>query len=409
MDIISVIVPIYRVEKYLEQCIDSIIHQTYTALEIILVDDGSDDNSGEICDKYALMDKRIVVIHKENGGQDSARKAGMKIASGKYVAYVDGDDWIEPDMYEVMMGYLHTYDVEIVESGIIDSYGIEEKKRISRFEEGCYKEKEFDTVIGPRLLYSGEFFGHGISPYLFTKIFLRERLVSYQMLAEPSRNIVDDVMCTFPCMCAARSLYITHDCFYHYRIRTNSAKREIRTDIAYIVGKCYNDWINRFDIVKKTDNMEVQINYFTMYLLIAKAISVFDDKLEDTYLTPYGKILRSARVVLYGAGMVGIHMHHYIQSLEKDALVYWADQKYEQIGIEEVGSPEGILKCNYDYVLIAILSENAVRSAKKTLIKLGVPEEKIRWVDSYYIKEPEALLKAAKYQDCKMFDVLKHE
>lgn len=407
LDTLSVIVPIYRVEKYLEQCIESILHQTYPALEIILVDDGSDDASGEICDKYAALDQRIVVIHKENGGQDSARKAGIQIAQGKYVTYVDGDDWIEENMYEVMMGYLHTYDVEIVESGIIDSCGMEDHQRVSFFDEGCYKGERFDTMVGPRLLYSGNFFRHGIFPYLVTKIFLRERLLPYQMMTEPSKNVVDDVMCTFPCVCASRSIYVTHECFYHYRVRTNSSKRETRTDMAYVVKTCYGNWGNRFDIVKKTDNIEAQINYFTMYLLIAKAMEVFDDQSADTYLTPYGQILRSDRIVLYGAGMVGIHMHRYVQNMGRKSLVYWADKNYRQMEMEEVGSPEGITECEYDYVIIAILSEEAVNSAKKTLVNLGVPEGKIRWIDPYYMSKPEALLKTARYQGTEMFKELK--
>ena len=100
---ISIIVPIYNVEKYVRQCIESIINQTYKNIQIILVDDGSTDTSGLICDEYASIDDRIEVIHKKNGGLDSARKAGIAIASGKYVGYVDGDDWIEPFMYERMV------------------------------------------------------------------------------------------------------------------------------------------------------------------------------------------------------------------------------------------------------------------------------------------------------------------
>lgn len=92
---ISVIVPIYNADRYLERCLSSIIGQTYKNLEIICVDDGSTDNSLAICNKYSLLDNRIKVIHKNNGGVTSARKAGMKIASGEWVGFVDSDDWLE--------------------------------------------------------------------------------------------------------------------------------------------------------------------------------------------------------------------------------------------------------------------------------------------------------------------------
>ena len=99
---ISVIVPVYNVEKYLRKCIDSLTNQTLKDIEIILVNDGSTDNSGSIIDEYAKQDKRVIAIHKENGGQSSARNMGLDIAKGKYVGFIDSDDWIELDMYENM-------------------------------------------------------------------------------------------------------------------------------------------------------------------------------------------------------------------------------------------------------------------------------------------------------------------
>ena len=101
--LISVIVPVYNVEPYLKQCLDSIIAQTYTNMEIIIVDDGSPDNCPAICDLYAKADNRIKVIHKENGGLSSARNAGLEIAAGEYIGYIDSDDYIAPGMFEKMM------------------------------------------------------------------------------------------------------------------------------------------------------------------------------------------------------------------------------------------------------------------------------------------------------------------
>lgn len=100
MDMISIIVPVYNVEKYIHQCVDSIINQTYSNIEIILVDDGSPDNCGKICDEYAARDSRIKVIHKANGGLSDARNYGIDAASGEWLMFVDSDDWIEPDMAE---------------------------------------------------------------------------------------------------------------------------------------------------------------------------------------------------------------------------------------------------------------------------------------------------------------------
>ena len=112
-DLITVIVPVFKVEKYLEKCVKSICCQTYKNLEIILVDDGSPDNCGKMCDKYAKSDKRIKVIHKENGGLSDARNAGIKMATGKYIAFVDSDDYVSNDYIEYMYKILKKENAKI--------------------------------------------------------------------------------------------------------------------------------------------------------------------------------------------------------------------------------------------------------------------------------------------------------
>jgi len=99
-ELLSVIIPVYNVEKYLRQCLDSVLRQTYTNLEVIIVNDGSHDNCPQICDEYAIKDSRVKVIHKTNGGLSSARNAGLDVATGEWIGFVDSDDWILPGMYE---------------------------------------------------------------------------------------------------------------------------------------------------------------------------------------------------------------------------------------------------------------------------------------------------------------------
>lgn len=107
-ELISVIVPIYNVEKYISRCIETIINQTYKNLEIILIDDGSTDRSGDICDEYANKDKRIRVIHKENEGPSDARNSGLSVATGEYISFIDSDDWIALNMYEILHAAIDT-------------------------------------------------------------------------------------------------------------------------------------------------------------------------------------------------------------------------------------------------------------------------------------------------------------
>ena len=117
MDLISVIVPVYKVEPYLDKCVQSIVEQTYKNLEIILVDDGSPDNCGAMCDAWAEKDSRIKVIHKENGGLSDARNAGMNVATGQWISFVDSDDWIEPDFIQELYDTMERTGAEIAECG----------------------------------------------------------------------------------------------------------------------------------------------------------------------------------------------------------------------------------------------------------------------------------------------------
>lgn len=144
--LISIIVPVYNVEEYLPRCLDSILDQTYKNLEIILVDDGTKDASDKICDGYAAKDSRIKVIHKENGGLSSARNAGIDIAKGEYLGFVDSDDWIEPEMYETLLSLAQKYDVKLVCGGRYDFSSRRNEKSI-----GLCPQKE-EVVTGMELL-----------------------------------------------------------------------------------------------------------------------------------------------------------------------------------------------------------------------------------------------------------------
>lgn len=155
--LISIIVPIYKVEKYLCKCVDSLINQTYKNLEIILVDDGSPDNCPHICDEYSKKDSRIKVVHKENGGLSDARNAGMKVATGDYVSFIDSDDYISLDFYQTLLDVMLKEDSEIVECDLIRFYEDKPVENIGSSQEI----KTFDTEQGLSMLIAeNEFHQH---------------------------------------------------------------------------------------------------------------------------------------------------------------------------------------------------------------------------------------------------------
>ena len=126
MELISVIVPVYKVEKYLHKCVESILNQKYTEIEIILVDDGSPDGCGAICDEYAKKDSRVKVIHKKNGGLSDARNAGLDISRGKYIAFIDSDDYVAPEFLDALYTALVSADADMSVAGIlrVDERGV---------------------------------------------------------------------------------------------------------------------------------------------------------------------------------------------------------------------------------------------------------------------------------------------
>ena len=133
--VISIIVPIYNVEKYLPACLDSICHQTLKELEIILVDDGSTDNSGRIAEQYALQDKRIRVVHQRDGNPGATRNVGLELATGEYVGFVDSDDWIEPEMFASLYAKAEADNLDIVVTGVTTEWLRDNRKKENRIVE----------------------------------------------------------------------------------------------------------------------------------------------------------------------------------------------------------------------------------------------------------------------------------
>ena len=125
LPLISVIIPIYKTEQYLRTCVDSIITQTHTNLEIILVNDGSPDNSIQLCEEYFAKDERIKIVNRKNGGLSAARNSGLEVATGDFVAFIDSDDYVEPCMFEMLLKLMRQYDADISQCGVTSADGMQ--------------------------------------------------------------------------------------------------------------------------------------------------------------------------------------------------------------------------------------------------------------------------------------------
>lgn len=224
---LSVILPIYKVEPYIRMCLDSIVGQTYRNLEIILVDDGSPDNCGKICDEYAEKDKRIIVIHKQNGGVQAARNDGMAIATGEWITFVDPDDWCEKDYYEQLFNALDERDVDVFCSGgcfiengnrsfISHSYN-------DTFIYGDYEKMEdlMAKVLAPCYGNEGDPWPHGYGPP-WDKIYKAEFLKKNGLQFDRTCKIHDDVWFNYQVFDKAEHAGICAYAGYHYRVVSTS-------------------------------------------------------------------------------------------------------------------------------------------------------------------------------------------
>lgn len=263
--LISVIVPIYKVAEYLEECIESIVQQTYKNLEIILVDDGSPDESGKICDFYAEIDSRIKVIHKKNGGLVSARKAGCEIATGKYITFVDGDDKIAPNMYEEMLSWAEE-DTDII---ICDVFGWKEDETFilsQNMNAGTYEGEKLIEKLQRHALCYGEYFSFGIFPAVWHKLYRRDLYVPIQMQVSDEICLGEDAACTYPCIMRANKVVYIKKPLYYYRIRENSMTRTWKKGKAKELITLI-EWLQCDAQNFANSNMKEQVLLYSCYLL----------------------------------------------------------------------------------------------------------------------------------------------
>lgn len=379
---ISVIVPIFNVEKYLRRCLDSIIGQTCPNMEIVLVDDGSTDSSGLICDEYARADDRVIVIHKKNNGLVSARKSGLGKSRGKLVGFVDGDDWIEADYFEKM---LHTYDetgADIVASNHFHDIGTDSKKVCNNFQTGIYAKEQ----LMPKLLYSGCFFEYGLQPHIWSKIFKRDILQRILMLVDDSIVIGEDAAVVYPCALEAEKICVTDICGYHYVQNENSMTKSGVTGEAERYGLLFGHLERFFKRNGVWDVLAPQLEQYKKYLVFMRNMPEFDNKV----LTPYGGISKNSKVIIYGAGVLGQKMYRYLSEIEDMDIVLWVDKNYEVYRRKQlnVRKPEDIPGTdNYDYILIANTVQQTADTIRQNLVKTGVEDKKILWFSQEFIAQ----------------------
>lgn len=401
---VSIIVPIYNVEKYLQECINSICKQTYSFLEIILVDDGSPDQCGVICDLNAIKDSRIHVIHKENGGLSSARNIGLELATGEYISFVDSDDFLHPQYIEILLELCHKYDCDIAQCDYL-----------------CVSENSIKLPLNPcssLVFYDNKQAIHelccGSSPYKYTvawnKLYKREL---FDTIRYPLGKIHEDEFVAHQLLWKVKKIAVTNQYLYYYLQRVTSimgqsysVKRldaldafqkraeflqsikleneyyNILQKLMYLIDEhCkllkenIKDYENIYqELLIKKNNIEKLLPKNSSIANKRSETIIFDEDMMIKQLYPY-----DLRIILYGAGKWGRICYQWIKENNYGNLVNWVDNLwFTMSNMEyEINPIDSILYTDFDYILITIKNKSVQKEVIQNLLSWGVDKEKI--------------------------------
>ena len=389
---ISVIIPVYNAERHLRRCVESVCAQTFEDLEIILVDDGSTDASGAICEEFARKDGRVVVIHQENGGRTRARNAGLLAAHGEYIGFVDADDWIEANMYLQMHQKMRAEAVDAVLCGHFEDTGSAQKEVFHGFKEGKYTRSSLIKDVYPQMLAGEAFFEMKMLLNRWDKILIREKLMKFQLEVHEQVELGEDILCVVPYLLNCDSIYILHDCFYHYRqsplstikrVREQGAEREQFRILYQTIQKQLENYDRNYDLKK-------QWKYFCLFMAVPRADNLYRGMECLDYLFPFPRVKRGAKVALYCAGTYGQRLYRYLQRTQFCQVSVWVDRNYKQLqamGLP-VENPMVLNEAEYDAIIVANMFAHSRDALYRALVE-KYPKEKVHLMDIELITSEE--------------------
>lgn len=262
----SVIVPIYKVEKYLERCVESVLNQTCKDFELILVDDGSPDSCPQICDSFASQNPNVKVVHKENGGLVSARQAGIKVASGEYVFNLDGDDALVPNTLERAKSIIEKTNADIISFSYMEYRNGQTKEMVNTVVPvGFYNKEDMEKYVYPHILSDKNM--KNLFYFMAGRVIRRTLVTPHQLNISTKICLGEDISCMLPCYIDAQSFYMDDTPVYLYTIRDDSLSTDFNTrqltQLAEVIKGFYN--LN----LKKPEDFEEQVARYSCFMCFA--------------------------------------------------------------------------------------------------------------------------------------------
>lgn len=374
---VTIIVPIYNVEDYVRECIESIIGQTHKNLQIILVDDGSTDSSGDICDEYGKKDDRIFVIHQKNAGLVEARKSGLAEAIGEYVGFVDGDDYIDADMYEKLSSVMEEQNVDIVHSGYWN------EKNGNKYGKVDFAAELIDNYSSrmkliDNLLRQNTNIEHSIC----TKLFKRELVVEAYSDVYTQCSYGEDLLCFISAIIKCNRIYTYNKSFYHYRVLSSSISHGMGYDGIEKEIALYH---NITDVMRKYGIINIYREslafYFGKNIIKHMRNARGQSFIYETYYFDEPELLQNKNIVIYGAGAVGRDYYTQFSRYTHCNVVAWVDKNADNIIYPyiEVLQPLCIYNLEFDYVILAVMDDTTASNVRVTFKAMGIDDNKILW------------------------------
>ena len=387
--LISVIVPIYMIDRYVGLCIESILNQTYKNLEIILVDDGGKDRCPDICELYKRKDNRIKVIHKPNGGLVSARKAGLQQSNGEYISYVDGDDWIGPGFIEGLYTAACTTGVDMVCAGFTRDLFSQSASFTNAISSGIYEGEKL-RELWKSMASSGSYYRPGISTYVWNKLFKREILLDPQSRVDNRISIGEDGAVTYPALLSCSRVAVIDNVAYHYRQREDSMLKQSSgySTEAQKLRYLYDYLMQWSEKTPKELRIKEQIQDYVLSIAIMRSGGRLP---QDDYST-FDNAYYGKDVVIYSAGTFGQQLINRFKETEHCKVIAWLDDDYWEYRrcCLDVDPVESISSLSYDYVLVATVDRVVAEKVERRLMDLGVSQKKM--LKTVVPKEKEKLL-----------------
>ena len=407
--LISVIVPIYMIDRYIGICIESILNQTYHNLEILLVDDGSSDRCPETCDLYQKKDPRIKVIHKPNGGLVSARKAGLQESNGDYIACVDGDDWIDPCFIENLYTAARSTDADMVCAGFTRELFSKSAQFFNQIPSGVYEGERLDWLLR-NMISCGPYYSPGITTYVWNKLYKRKVLLEQQVSVDNRISIGEDGAVVYPTLLKCRRVTVIENAAYHYRQREDSMLKRRSGYLEEAIKLRYlYAYLKRWaSAAPEPYALREQVNDYVLSLAIIRS----GGWLPQGGFSAFDSVCCNQNVVIYSAGTFGQQLAGRLKEYGLCHVVGWLDDDYWEYRrcCLDVDPVESIPSLFFDYVLIATVDSRLSDQIKKRLTDLGVDRDRLLAVA--VPSEKESLLerfldteaiRAAEHRKCEVF------